>query len=127
MPQTPRLRPSSGNTPLGQPLYAGSTAPSVASATASAPVPVQDQPETMRSGYLSEASSAPQLTWLILKDGTSYLARDYWLEFGKLQCVTLDLERKLLPLARLDLDETVRLNRERNVEFVIRSRDSREP
>jgi hypothetical protein len=127
MPQTPRLRPSSGNTPLGQPLYAGSTAPSVASATASAPVPVQEQPETIRSGYFSEASSAPQLTWLILKDGTSYLARDYWLEFGKLQCVTLDWERKLLPLARLDLDETVRLNRERNVEFVIRSRDSREP
>jgi len=28
-----------------------------------------------------------------------------------------------LALARLDLDETVRLNRERNVEFVIRLRD----
>ena len=35
-------------------------------------------------------------------------------------------ERKLLPLARLDLDETIRLNRERNVEFVIRSRDRSE-
>jgi hypothetical protein len=53
--------------------------------------------------------------------------RDYWLEFGKLQCVTLDWERKLLPLAKLDLDETVRLNREHNLEFVIRSRDSSEP
>jgi len=38
-------------------------------------------------------------------------------------CVTLDWDRRLLPVARLDLDETVRLNRERNVEFVIRSRD----
>ena len=49
---------------------------------------------------LRSGSSMPlqQLTWLILKDGTSYLARDYWIEAGKLQCVTLDWERKLLPL-----------------------------
>ncbi len=126
MPQTPRLRPSSKSTPLRQPWYAGSTVPSVASATAE-PAPGQEQPETMRSSYFSEDPSVPQFTWLILKDGTSYLVRDYWLEFGKLQCVTLDWEHKLLPLARLDLDETVRLNRERNVEFVIRSRDSSEP
>ena len=33
-------------------------------------------------------------------------------------------ERKLLPLSRLDLDETVRLNRERGMEFAIRSRDT---
>ena len=77
----------------------------------------------MRSSYFSEDVSVPQLAGLILKDGTSYLVRDYWVEAGKLVCVTLDWERKLLPLARLDLDETVRLNRERNVEFVIRSRD----
>lgn len=91
------------------------------------PAPAQEQPETMRSGHFSEDPAVPQLTWLILRDGTSYLARDYWLDSGKLQCVTLDWERKLLPLARLDLDETVRLNRERNVEFVIRSRGNSEP
>jgi len=125
MPQTQRLTPSSKNTPLRQPLYAGSTVPSEASGTAE-PALAQEQPETMRSSYFSEGLSVPQLTWLILKDGTSYLARDYWLEAGKLMCVTLDWERKLLPLARLDLDETVRLNRERNVEFVIRSRDRSE-
>lgn len=81
----------------------------------------------MRSSYFSEASSTPQLTWLILKDGTSYLARDYWLESGKLQCVTLDWEHKLLPLARLDLDETIRFNRDRNVELVLRSQESSQP
>ncbi len=81
----------------------------------------------MRSGYFSRGTSIPQLTWLILKDGTGYLVKDYWLEFGKLQCVTLDGERKLLPLARLDLDETIRLNQERNVELVIRSRENSEP
>jgi len=126
IPQTPRLRPSSRSTPLWQPSYAGSTTPSVPSMTAE-PAPTQQQPETMRFRYFSEGPSVPQLTWLILKDGTSYLARDYWLEFGKLQCVTLDGERKLLPLARLDLDETVRLNRERNVEVVLRSQDSSQP
>ena len=126
IPQPPRLRPSRGSTPLRQPLYGGSTVPSEASAMM-APAPAEEQPETMRSGYFSEGPPVPQLTWLILKDGTSYLARDYWLESGKLQCVTLDWERKLLPLARLDMDETVRLNRGRNVEFVLRSQDSSQP
>lgn len=75
-------------------------------------------------GDFLENPPVPQLTWLILKDGASYLVKDYWLEFGKLQFVTLDGERKLLALARLDLDRTVRLNQERNVQFAIRSRDS---
>jgi hypothetical protein len=122
MPQTPLSRLRSGSTPLRQPVYAGSATPSEASTTAEF-APAQEQPETMRCSYFSEGPSVPQLTWLILKDGTSYLARDYWLESGRLQCVTLDWERKLIPLARLDLDETIRLNRERNVEFVIRSRE----
>jgi hypothetical protein len=52
----------------------------------------------MRSNLLLEASSSvPQLTWLTLKDGTSYLLRDYWFEFGKLQCVTLDWEAQVHP------------------------------
>src|SRR5882724_905407 len=121
MPQTQPLRPSRKSMSLRQPLYAGSTSPSEASPTAESALAHQ-QPETIRSSYFSEDPSVPQLTWLILKDGTSYLARDYWVEAGKLLCVTLDWERKLLPLARLDLDETIRLNRDRNVDFVIRSR-----
>jgi hypothetical protein len=87
-------------------------------------VRLQEQSRGLAPRDLSEDHFEPQLIWLVLKDGTSYLVKDYWLEFGKLQCVTLDGERKLLPLARLDLDETVRLNRERSVEFAIRSRDS---
>jgi hypothetical protein len=126
IPQTQRLRPSSKGMSLRQPLYAGSTSPSETSPTAE-PALAHQQPETMRSSYFSEDPSVPQLTWLILKDSTSYLARDYWVEAGKLVCVTLDWDRQLLPLARLDLEETVRLNRERNAEFVIRSRDRSEP
>jgi hypothetical protein len=126
IPQTPRLRPSNRSTPLRQPWYAGSTAPALASATP-APQPRQQEPDTMRPSNFLEGRSVPQLTWLILKDGTSELVQDYWIESGKLQYLTLGGERKLLPLSRIDLDETVRLNQERNVEFVIRLRDSSEP
>src|SRR5260370_26326458 len=35
-------------------------------------------------GYFAERPSVPQITLLILKDGTGYLASDYWLESGQL-------------------------------------------
>ena len=113
MPQNSRFRTSSGSAPFLQPFYEGSREPSVAGM----------MPTRVHGDFL-EDPPVPQLTWLILKDGASYLVKDYWLEFGKLQFVTLDGERKLLPLAKLDLDRTVRLNQERNVQFAIRSRDS---
>jgi hypothetical protein len=119
--QNQRLTPSSGGIPFGEPFYEGSRDPSVASATTAR---LQGQSRGLAPRDLSEDPFEPQLTWLVLKNGTSYLVRDYWLEFGKLQCVTLDGERKLLRLSRLDLDETVRLNRERGMEFAIRSRNS---
>jgi hypothetical protein len=118
--QNPRLTPSRRGIPFRQPFYEGSREPSVASATAARP---HEQSRGRTASDLLEDPFEPQLTWLVLKDGTSYLVRDYWVEFGKLQCVTLDGERKLLPLARLDLDQTVRLNEERGVQFAIRSRD----
>jgi len=40
---------------------------------------------------------------------------------------TPDGENKLLPLERLDSEETIRLNRERNVEFVLRSENGSQP
>jgi hypothetical protein len=113
MPQSSGLEPSGGRPVLRRRLYGDF----------GAPVPSEGQRESTHPGYVSEISSPPQFTWLVLKDGTSYLVRDYWLDSGKLQCVTLDWERKLLPLARLDLDETVRLNQERNVDFVLRSQE----
>jgi hypothetical protein len=124
-PQPSRLTPS-GSRSLRQPVYAGSTVPAAGNATV---VPMPSQAETDTTSYLSEEQSLPRLTWLVLKDGTSYLVRDYWLEVGgtRLQCVTLDWEHKLLPLAKLDLDETVRLNQERNVGFVLRSQDGIQP
>jgi hypothetical protein len=120
-PQTSGLKPSNRSTP-SQPLDGGSSRPLAASA-AGTTTPAQERPERVRSSYFLEDLPAPQLTWLMLKDGTSYLVKDYWFEFGKLQCITLDGEPKSLPLGRLDLDETIRLNQERNVAFVIRGQE----
>jgi len=73
----------------------------------------------------AERLSGRQLTILLLKDDTGYLAIDYWLEGTKLHCLTLDGEHKVMPLGKLDLNETVRVNRGRNVEVVLRSQDFR--
>jgi hypothetical protein len=60
------------------------------------------------------------IIFLIRKDGSGYLAREYWVEAGELHLLTSDGEHKLFPLSMLDLEGTVRLNHERNVEFVLR-------
>ena len=125
MPQAMRLRPSSTSAPLRQPLYGGSTVASVASAMA-APAPAQEQAGIITVGF-ADRPSVQQLTLLILKAGSGYFASDYWLDAGQLHLLTPDGEHKLLPLTRLDLEKTVRLNRERNIEFVLRSPDSSEP
>jgi hypothetical protein len=86
--------------------------------------PPRDQEQVLAQGYLAEHTSVPQITLLILKDGTGYLASDYWFESGQLHYVNANGQYKLLPPGRLDLEETLKLNRERNVEFTMRSRDA---
>jgi hypothetical protein len=66
---------------------------------------------------------SPKLTIIALKGGSAFLAAQYWLQGGLLHCVSSGGEDRLLPLERLDLEETTRVNRERNVDFVLRSRD----
>jgi len=120
--QTPGFKPTNRSEPLHQSLHGESSELSAAGATVTR-VPTLQLPETLKSGYFSAGLSAPQFTWLALKDGTSYLVSDYWVQFGKLLFVTLEGERKLFPLERLDLDETIRINQERNVAFVIRGQE----
>jgi hypothetical protein len=52
----------------------------------------------------------------------SYAVNDYWVEAGGLHCITYDGNRKVLPLEEIDLAMTVKLNRERGVEFVLRTK-----
>lgn len=59
-------------------------------------------------------------TLLMLKDGTAQLARRYWFDSGqKIQFLSVDGRTGVFPIEALDLDMTVKLNRERGVPFVI--------
>jgi hypothetical protein len=62
-------------------------------------------------------------TVIVLKGGGAWIARDYWVEGGQLHCVTPDGEQKLVALEAMDLNQTVGMNRERRVDFVLRSKD----
>lgn len=108
-----RLRPSSLDTPA-RVVPASSRAGSVAGNIVAA----QDG-KVIRADF--DDHSLEQPTLLILKGGGAYLARDYWVEPGVFHLLTPDGEHKMFPESRLDLEETVRINRERNVEFVIRT------
>jgi hypothetical protein len=61
-------------------------------------------------------------TVIVLKGGAAWLARDYWVDAGQLHCVSLNGEHKLVALDAMDLYQTVQVNRERNVDFVLRSK-----
>jgi hypothetical protein len=66
---------------------------------------------------------ADRTTFLILKDGTGQLARQYWFESGQhIRYIAPDGSSGLLPIEALDFASTVKLNRERGVDFVIQSR-----
>ena len=59
---------------------------------------------------------------IILKGGSALLAREYWVQGSQLNCVSEAGENKTFPLENLDLYQTVRLNRERNLEFVLHAK-----
>jgi len=75
-----------------------------------------------RSAPDTSQSVANQSTLLVLKDNSSYLAKSYWVENEHLHCVTQGGPEIDIPLDKLDLAETVRLNHERNTEFALNSR-----
>ena len=66
--------------------------------------------------------TAQPSTVIVFKDGAAYLARNYWLEGGQVHCVSQSGEQKLIALDTMDLYETARVNRERNVEFALHSK-----
>ncbi|HEX8813945.1 MAG TPA: hypothetical protein VF753_00440, partial [Terriglobales bacterium] len=69
------------------------------------------------------ASEDDPMTVVALHAGTAVLAQRYWVEGGKLHCVADGVEQEI-PLEKVDLARTVKLNQERNVEFVLQSKDS---
>ena len=88
----------------------------------------REQALTLQPANFVQPPAALQLTErpstiIVLKDGAAYMARNYWVEGGQVHCVSQSGEQKLIALETMDLYETVRLNRERNIEFVLHSKD----
>jgi hypothetical protein len=71
----------------------------------------------------TEDVSARPLTIIVLKDGIAYVTQDYWSDGWRMHCISDNHEEKLVALERIDLPQTVRLNRERHVQFVLRPRE----
>ncbi|HEY4046904.1 MAG TPA: hypothetical protein VGM27_08565 [Acidobacteriaceae bacterium] len=81
-----------------------------------------NQPSTAPSAEPVLAATSDQGTALVLKRGGGMLVRDYWFENGeRIRYHSFDGSEGLLPIQALDLGRTVRLNRERGVDFVISS------
>lgn len=76
-----------------------------------------------RAAYTSRnpEPSPSKVTIIALKDGSAFLAADYWVKGGLMHFISSSGEDRLLPLGRIDLAETLRVNQERKVNFVIRS------
>jgi len=118
IPMPPRATPSSYNS--------SSSAVYRPASTAFQQQPATLQPATLQPAFEQQPTQQPRepiSTVIVLKGGAAWLARNYWVEAGQLHCVSLDGEQKLVALETMDLYETVRVNRERRVEFVLRSKD----
>lgn len=127
VPMPPWATPSS--------YYGSAYSPSVDALPRAASASSADPTLTVRPAYFTQRSepaarlSAPQstdppMTVIALKGGAAIVARQYWVDSGKLQWVAESGEQKALPLEQVDLYQTTRLNHERNVDFVLQSRDA---
>jgi hypothetical protein len=118
VPMPPRATPSAYN--------ASSSAVYRPASTTVQQQPATLQPATLQPAFerqLTEQPREPISTVIVLKGGSAWLARNYWVEAGQLHCVSPDGEQKLIALESMDLYQTVRVNRERRVDFVLRSKD----
>ncbi len=85
-------------------------------------VPAERSPDEMAASARPSAAANGRTTMVILKGGSAFLSREYWVQGGQLECVSESGEHKTFALDNVDLYQTLRLNRERNVEFVLQSK-----
>jgi hypothetical protein len=80
-------------------------------------------PASMVSTFGQDRAST-EGTLLIQKDGSAQLVKDYWFESGqRIQFLSVDGKIGGFPIEALDFSRTVKVNRERGVGFVMRSKD----
>lgn len=70
-----------------------------------------------------ETAGGPVQHLIALDDGLIYLAADHWLEGDTLHYITMSGAHNMATLDRIDLELTVRLNRERGLKFQLRKRE----
>lgn len=70
-----------------------------------------------------DPATAPPSTLIVLRGGAAFVAADYWVQGGQMHCVSQDGNSRAFPLESLDLAQTVQVNHERNVEFVLHTKD----
>jgi hypothetical protein len=114
--------------------YRGSYDSSRYDATRPVSASLRDQSLTVKPAYYTASSqpaaplyvspnAEPPVTIIALKNGAAVVASQYWLQGGTMRCLSASGEQKL-PLEQVDLYRTTTLNRERNVDFVLQSRDA---
>jgi hypothetical protein len=83
-----------------------------------------DAPVVRPAAYTQPRASVydGQVTIIALQAGAAVLATRYWIDGSDLHCVTRDGAEQNVPLALVDLQQTVKVNQERNVAFSLRSR-----
>ena len=74
----------------------------------------------------SQPAAETPLTVLALVGGEAFLAREYWAQGGEVHCLLAEGEHKIFPLEQMDLYQTASLNKQRNIKFVLQSRDVNE-
>jgi hypothetical protein len=85
---------------------------------------IQYEPRRTPEPFSARSEDDQPLTVVALKDGAAFVARDYWVEGGEMHCVSDRGVERELALEKIDLEQTLHLNQERHVEFVLRSRDA---
>jgi hypothetical protein len=85
-------------------------------------VPAQRSPDELVATPQPASAGDSRSTLILLKGGSAFLSREYWVQGGQLECVSESGEHKTFALENVDLDQTLRLNRERNVEFTLHAR-----
>ena len=126
VPAPPWVNPSSYNSSYSAPAWNNQAQPRLASAQTASVTPAAYYSQPTQSVSPALAQSNGQTTVIALNDGSAFLARDYWVQDGRLFCVSGDAKGQDFPLEKIDLGQTVRVNRERNVSFVLRSRGAME-
>ena len=76
-------------------------------------------PATNNTASVNKAKSERPITLLQLRDGSMYGLVAYWVEDGQLHYTTTYGGQNSLELDRIDLDQTVWLNAERGIQFVL--------